>query len=80
MDKIIQSRYSENITWEYYFDWLLKNIDKKFSNLFLFLDDKKHFDHLENIQEWETVYTDFKTVIHDFRNNNQELIQQESEE
>jgi hypothetical protein len=69
-----------NITWEYYFDWLLKNIDKKFSNLFLFLDDKKHFDHLENIQEWETVYTDFKTVIHDFRNNNQELIQQESEE
>ena len=71
---------SDNITWEYYFDWLLKNIDKKFSNLFLFLDDKKHFDHLENIQEWETVYTTFKTVIHDFRNNNQELIQQESEE
>ena len=71
---------SENITWEYYFDWLLKNIDKKFSNLFLFLDDKKHFDHLENIQEWQTVYTTFKTVIHDFRNNNQELIQQESEE
>lgn len=69
-----------NITWEYYFDWLLKNMDKKFSNLFLFLDDKKHFEHLENIQEWETVYTNFKTIIHDFRINNEELIRQESEQ
>ena len=71
---------AENITWEYYFDWLLKNISRKFENLFFFLDDRKHFDHLENIEEWNFVYTNFKTLITDFRNNNQEEIELESEE
>ena len=71
---------AENITWEYYFDWLLKNISIKFENLFFFLDDRKHFDHLENIEEWKYVYTNFKTLITDFRNNNQEEIELESEE
>ena len=71
---------SENITWEYYFDWLLKNISRKFENLFFFLDDRKHFDHLENIEEWNYVYTNFKTLITDFRNNNQEEIELESED
>lgn len=71
---------AENITWEYYFDWLLKNISRKFENLFFFLDDRKHFDHLENIEEWNYVYTNFKTLITDFRNNNQEEIELESEE
>ena len=71
---------AENITWEYYFDWLLKNISRKFENLFFFLDDRKHFDHLENIEEWNYVYTNFKTLITDFRNNNQEQIELESEE
>ena len=71
---------AENITWEYYFDWLLKNISRKFENLFFFLDDRKHFDHLENIEEWNYVYTNFKTLITDFRNNNQEQIELEREE
>mgnify|MGYP003134396920 CR=1 FL=1 len=71
---------AENITWEYYFDWLLKNISRKFENLFFFLDDREHFDHLENIEEWKYVYTNFKTLITDFRNNNQEQIELESEE
>jgi len=63
-----------------YFDWLLKNIHKDYSNLLIFLDDKNYFDHLQHIEQWNDVYTNFKTVVHDFRINNQELIRQESEE
>jgi len=71
---------AENITWEYYFDWLLKNISRKFENLFFFIDDRKHFDHLQHIEVWNDVYTNYKTLITDFRNNNQEQIELESEE
>jgi len=63
-----------------YFDWLLKNIHKDYSNLLIFLDDKNYFDHLQHIEQWNDIYTNFKTVVHDFRINNEELIRQESEE
>jgi hypothetical protein len=63
-----------------YFDWLLKNVNKDYSNLLIFLDDRNSFSHLEHIEEWKSIYTTFKTVVHDFRINNQELIRQESEE
>ena len=69
----------EKITWVEYFDWLLKNLSKDFSNLLFFLSKRNHFDHLENITEWQDVYTNYKTVITDFVNANQELIESESE-
>jgi len=59
---------------------LLKNIHKDYSNLLIFLDDKNYFDHLQHIEQWNDIYTNFKTVVHDFRINNEELIRQESEE
>ena len=69
----------EKITWVEYFDWLLKNLSKDFSNLLFFLSKRNHFEHLENITEWQDVYTNYKTVITDFVNANQELIESESE-
>ena len=63
-----------------YFDWLLKNIHKDYSNLLIFLDDKNYFNHLQHIEQWNDIYTNFKTVVYDFRINNEELIRQESEE
>ena len=72
------TRY-EKITWVEYFDWLLKNLSKDFSNLLFFLSKRNHFDHLETIDEWQDIYTNYKTVITDFVNANQELIESESE-
>ena len=69
----------EKITWIEYFDWLLKNLSKDFSNLLFFLSKRNHFEHLENITEWQDIYTNYKTVITDFVNANQELIESESE-
>ena len=69
----------DRITWIEYFDWLLKNLSKDFSNLLFFLSKKNHFDHLETITEWQDIYTNYKTVIEDFVNANQELIERESE-
>ena len=50
-----------------------------FSNLLFFLSKRNHFDHLETIDEWQDIYTNYKTVITDFVNANQELIESESE-
>ena len=72
------TRY-EKITWIEYFDWLLKNLSKDFSNLLFFLSKRNHFDHLETITEWQDIYTNYKTVITDFVNANQELIESEGE-
>ena len=69
----------EKITWIEYFDWLLKNLSKDFSNLLFFLSKRNHFDHLETIEEWQDVYTNYKTVVTDFVNANQELIESEGE-
>ena len=69
----------EKITWVEYFDWLLKNLSKDFSNLLFFLSKRNHFDHLETLDEWQDVYTNYKTVIEDFVNANQELIESEGE-
>ena len=69
----------EKITWVEYFDWLLKNLSKDFSNLLFFLSKRNHFDHLETLNEWQDVYTNYKTVIEDFVNANQELIESEGE-
>ena len=62
-----------------YFDWLLKNVHKDYANLLIFLDDKQHFEHLKYIEEWKFIYNDFKNIVHDFRINNSELINQELE-
>lgn len=69
----------DRITWIEYFDWLLKNLSKDFSNLLFFLSSRNHFDHLETIEEWRDVYTNYKTVVTDFVNANQELIESEGE-
>ena len=69
----------DRITWVEYFDWLLKNLSKDFSNLLFFLSKRNHFDHLETIDEWQDVYTNYKTVVTDFVNANQELIESEGE-
>tara|TARA_X000001388_G_scaffold34701_1_gene24457 strand:+ start:1929 stop:3263 length:1335 start_codon:yes stop_codon:yes gene_type:complete len=69
----------DRITWVEYFDWLLKNLSKDFSNLLFFLSKRNHFDHLETLDEWQDVYTNYKTVIEDFVNANQELIESEGE-
>ena len=62
-----------------YFDWLLKNVHKDYANLLIFLDDKEYFEHLKHIEEWKFIYNDFKNIVHDFRVNNSELINQELE-
>ena len=66
----------ENLLWTDYMDYLLKNIHKDYSNLLVFLDDKKYFDHLENIETWQPIYEEFKSVVEDFRINNELLIQE----
>ena len=68
-----------NLMWHDYFDYLLKNINKDYINLLFFLDDRKHFNHLEHIQEWKPIYTEIKEAIFDFRQTHQEEILLESE-
>jgi len=66
----------KDLLWTDYMDYLLKNIHKDYSNLLVFLDDKKYFDHLENIETWQPIYQEFKSVVEDFRINNEQLIQE----
>jgi hypothetical protein len=70
---------ADNLHHNDYFDWLLKNVHKDYANLLIFLDDKEHFEHLKHIEEWKTIYSNFKDIVHDFRINNSELINQELE-
>jgi len=70
---------ADNLHHHDYFDWLLKNVHKDYANLLIFLDDKQHFEHLKHIEEWKFIYNDFKNIVHDFRINNSELINQELE-
>mgnify|MGYP003115490920 FL=1 len=74
-----QKNNAEDLHHNDYFDWLLKNVHKDYANLLIFLDDKQHFEHLKYIEQWKTVYSDFKDIVHDFRVNNSELINQELE-
>jgi hypothetical protein len=62
-----------------YFDYLLSNPSKDYVNLLLWLDQKNYFSHLEYIEDFKSRYNDFKNIVEDFKSNNQELIQQESE-
>ena len=62
-----------------YFDYLLNNPSKDYVNLLLWLDQKNYFSHLEYIEDFKSRYNDFKNIVEDFKSNNQELIQQESE-
>jgi len=74
-----QKNNADNLHHHDYFDWLLKNVHKDYANLLIFLDDKQHFEHLKHIEEWKFIYNDFKNIVHDFRVNNSELINQELE-
>ena len=74
-----QKNNADNLSVNDYFDWLLKNVHKDFANLLIFLDDKQHFEHLKHIESWKQVYLNFKEIVHDFRINNSELINQELE-
>jgi len=74
-----QKNNADNLHYHDYFDWLLKNVHKDFANLLIFLDDKQHFEHLKHIESWKPIYKNFKDIVHDFRINNSELINQELE-
>lgn len=74
-----QKNNADDLSINDYFDWLLKNVHKDFANLLIFLDDKQHFEHLKHIESWKKVYLNFKEIVHDFRINNSELINQELE-
>jgi len=62
-----------------YLNWLIQNVHKDFSNLLIYFDDKQEFEHLKYIEEWKPIYLNFKTIVHDFRTDNSELINQELE-
>ena len=70
---------NDKIDFTDYFDYLLNNPSKDFVNLLLWLDQKNYFSHLEYIEDFKSRYNDFKNIVEDFKSNNQELIQQESE-
>ena len=62
-----------------YFNWLIQNVHKDFSNLLIYFDDKQEFEHLKYIEEWKPIYLNYKTIVHEFRTDNSELINQELE-
>ena len=62
-----------------YFNWLIQNVHKDFSNLLIYFDDKQEFEHLKYIDEWKPIYLNYKTIVHEFRTDNSELINQEIE-
>ena len=72
-----QKNNSDNLHHNDYFDWLLKNVHKDYVNLLIFLDDKGYFEHLKYIEEWKPIFLNFKNIVHDFRIDNSELINQE---
>jgi len=59
--------------------FVLNSTSKDYVNLLLWLDQKNYFSHLEYIEDFKSRYNDFKNIVEDFKSNNQELIQQESE-
>jgi hypothetical protein len=71
---------SESVKYTEYFDYLLNNPTKDYINLLLWLDDKEYFSHLEHIEDFKTRYNNFKNLVMDFKNDNQELILLESED
>ena len=71
---------SESVKYTEYFDYLLNNPTKDYINLLLWLDDKEYFSHLKYVEDFKTRYNDFKNLVMDFKNDNQELILLESED
>jgi len=79
-DFIQNDKSTNSIYYTEYFDFLLNNPNKDYVNLLLWLDDKDYFSHLEHVEDFKTRYNDFKNIVEDFRTNNQELINLESED
>ena len=69
----------EKIHYHNYLDWLIKNVNKDYSNLYFYLDKKEIFNHLEYFEDFKNQYITFKTIVENFTNSESEFINQESE-
>lgn len=69
----------EKIHYHNYLDWLIKNVNRDYSNLYFYLDKKEIFNHLEYFEDFKNQYITFKTMVQNFTNSESEFIEQESE-
>ena len=78
--KTVEEHRTDSISYTEYFDYLLNNPDKRYANLLLWLDQNEYFEHLQYIEDFKIRYANFKSIVEDFKENNQELIDLESED
>ena len=78
--KTIPLDRTDRVSYTEYFDFLLNNPNKDYVNLLLWLDQNDYFDHLQYIEDFKTRYANFKSIVEDFKKDNQDLINQEREE
>jgi hypothetical protein len=78
--KTVDEHRTDSISYTEYFDFLLNNPDKRYANLLLWLDQNEYFEHLQYIEDFKIRYANFKSIVEDFKENNQELIALESED
>ena len=69
----------EKIHYHNYLDWLIKNVNRDYSNLYFYLDKKEIFNHLEYFEDFKNQYITFKTMVENFTNSESEFIDQESD-
>lgn len=69
----------EAVHYHNYLDWLIKNVNRDYSNLYFYLDKKEIFNHLEYFEDFKNQYITFKTMVENFTNSESEYISQESE-
>jgi hypothetical protein len=78
--KTVEEHRTDSIDYTEYFDFLLNNPDERYVNLLLWLDQNEYFEHLQYIEDFRIRYANFKSIVEDFKENNQELIALESED
>ena len=78
--KTVEEHRTDSIDYTEYFDFLLNNPDERYVNLLLWLDQNEYFEHLQYIEDFKIRYANFKSIVEDFKENNQELIALESED
>ena len=71
--------FKEAVHYHNYLDWLIKNVNRDYANLYFYLDKKEVFDHLQYFEDFKNQYITFKTMVENFTNSESEFIAQESE-
>ena len=71
--------FKEAVHYHNYLDWLIKNVNRDYANLYFYLDKKELFDHLQYFEDFSNQYITFKTTVENFTNSESEFINQESD-